>query len=199
MSNAAARIPTEGPPVSGREIDVVTLRACRAGEAKAIRAFVGHYQRSVLAFLSRSLGSGMPIEDLAQEVFLRAARTLPDFEVEGPARVSTWLLTIARRLAVDVRRERRLRVQSLSEDMTVADPVTPETERERKEIGRALSAAASQLPDDQRDAFILAEFHGLTMLEIANLLGIPENTARTRLFRAREKLRQMLAWLMEER
>jgi len=141
----------------------------------------------------------MPIEDLAQEVFLRAARTLPDFDVEGPARVSTWLLTIARRLSVDVRRERRLRVQSLSEEMAIADPVTPETERERREIGRALSTAASQLPDDQRDAFILAEFHGLTMFEIANVLGIPENTAKTRLFRAREKLRQLLAWLVEER
>src|SRR5262252_5768904 len=153
MSNAAARIRAEGLPLSGREIDVVTLRACRAGEAKAIRAFVGHYQRSVLAFLSRSLGSGMPIEDLGQEVFLRAARMLPDFDVEGPARVSTWLLTIARRLAIDVRRQRRLRIQSLSEELAVADPATPETERRRMEIGRALEAAASQLPDDQRDVF----------------------------------------------
>jgi RNA polymerase sigma-70 factor, ECF subfamily len=198
MSSAAARILTEDPRPASREIDAATLRACQSGDARATSAFVRHYQRTVFAFLSRALGAGPHVEDLAQEVFLRAARGLAAFRIDGPARPSTWLLTIASRVAIDARRQRQTFAQAVADDAAV-DPRTPETERQRAELGRALSAAARDLPDEQRDAFILAEFHGLTMTEIAETLGIPESTAKTRLFRAREKLRHALRGLREER
>jgi RNA polymerase sigma-70 factor (ECF subfamily) len=175
------------------------LNACRAGDPVAFRSFVRRYEKVIFAFLSRALGRGAHVEDLAQEVFLRAYRALPTYDVRGPARVSTWLLTIARRLATDARRRRRVQF-SLQEDESIAQsPFTPETERQRLELARALSQAVAALPEDQLDAFILVEFHGLRMVELAEVLGIPENTAKTRLFRARERLRELLGPLWEER
>ena len=91
-----------------RELDEATLAACRLGEPQALRRFVVRYQDLVFAFVSRSLGRGPHVEDLAQEVFMRAFRALPRFEPSGAARLSTWLLTITSRLVVDARRKRRL-------------------------------------------------------------------------------------------
>ena len=70
---------------------------------------------------------------------------------------------------------------------------TPELESSRRQLGQAIEMAAKELPIDQRAAFVLSEFHDMSMSEIAEALGIPENTAKTRLFRAREHMRQRLA------
>jgi RNA polymerase sigma-70 factor (ECF subfamily) len=175
------------------------LNACRAGDPLAFRNFVRRYEKVVFAFLSRALGTGAHVEDLAQEVFLRAYRALPTYDVAGSAKVSTWLLTIARRLACDARRRRRAHIPLVEDEPGAFVSATPETEGERLELARALSKAVAALPEDQLDAFILVEFHGLTMVELAEVLGIPENTAKTRLFRARERLRELLGALWEER
>lgn len=159
----------------------------------AFRAFVVRYERMVFALLSRMLGRGSEIEDLAQETFVRAYRAFPKFDPDGPAQVSTWLLTIATRLALDVRKKKRLEVAPIDESTDAAGTSTPELALERRELGRALADAAAALPDDQRAALVLAEYHGLSILEIAQALGVPENTAKTRLFRAREKMRASLA------
>src|SRR5579859_5748235 len=95
------------------ELDAATLEGCRARDPEALRRFVVRYQRMVFAFFSRTLGSGPHVEDLAQETFLRAFRALPRFDVTGPARPSTWLLTIATRLVQDERRKRRPATQPL--------------------------------------------------------------------------------------
>ena len=179
------------------EIDAATLQGCRSGDPDALRVFVTRYQNAVFAFLSRTLGSGPHVEDLAQEVFIRACRALRRFDGRGTAKLSTWVLTIASRVAIDVRRKRRPATTALDVDLARA-PQTPETERRRMEIGRALEWAASQLSDDHRDVFVLAEFHDLDMAEIARILGIPENTVKTRLFRARERLRVLLRSVWEE-
>jgi RNA polymerase sigma-70 factor (ECF subfamily) len=180
------------------EVDRDTLEACRAGDPVAIRAFVTRYEGLVFAFLSRMLGRGPHIEDLAQEVFIRAYRSLPRFDLHGSARTSTWLLTVARNVAIDARRKRRLPVAPLSEDAMAVTEGTPETERTRLELGRALEQAASELSDDHREVFVLAEIHGLEMNEIATILGVPENTVKTRLFRARAHLRVLLKHQWEE-
>ncbi len=181
-----------------RELDLETLTACRQGNAVALRRFVGWYQDLVFAFVSRSLGRGAHVEDLAQEVFLRAFRALPRFEPAGAARLSTWLLTIASRLVIDARRKRRVPTIGLEATSPAAAAGTPETERQRQELGRALEAAAAELSPEQRDAFVLAELHDLPMSEIAVILGVPENTVKTRLFRARAQLRTRLAEHWEE-
>ena len=175
-------------------LENAVLRRCRAQDPMAFRAFVVRYERMVFALLSRMLGQGGEVEDLAQETFVRAYRAFPGFDLDGPAKVSTWLLTIATRLALDSKKKRRLDSEPLDDqDVPAAARSTPELTLERRELGQAIAEAAAALPDDQRAALVLAEMHGLSIAEIAEALDVPENTAKTRLFRAREKMRAALA------
>jgi RNA polymerase sigma-70 factor (ECF subfamily) len=195
MSSGFPAVPRPSP--DDREL----LRACRGQDAAAFRSFVVQHQRMVFALLSRMLGAGPEVEDLAQETFVRAYRAFPSFDPSGPAKVSTWLLTIATRLALDSRKRRRVAVQSIDEPGGEGEKAseragsgpTPEAALERRQLGEALARAAESLPDDQRAALVLAELHGLSIEEIAAALEVPANTAKTRLFRAREKMRAALA------
>jgi RNA polymerase sigma-70 factor (ECF subfamily) len=174
------------------ELDPTLLSRCQAGEPAALRAFVECYQRAVFALLSRIVGRHPEVEDLAQETFLRGIRALPGFHDDGAARLSTWLLTIATRLALDVCRKRS-REQRAS---LAAEPVsasTPEHEAQRSQLRDAIASAMGELPSDQRAAFVLAEFHGFAIEDIATALQIPKGTVKTRLFRARAKLSRALA------
>jgi RNA polymerase sigma-70 factor (ECF subfamily) len=188
---AAAAPPPEARASSG-EIDAATLAGCKAGDEDAFARFVRHYEGKVMALLFRVLGPAPDLEDLAQEVFLRAFRALPRFTLDGPATMTTWLLTIATRLALNDKRRQRWRHTSL-DDVQIADGDTPERSRARAELVLAIEAAIATLPIDQCAAFVLAEFHDMTMVEIAAALSVPENTAKTRVFRAREKMRTLLA------
>jgi len=184
------------------ELDPATLARAQAHDPVAMRAFVVRYQRPVFALLSRLVGRGPHVEDLAQEAFLKAFRALPGFEPAGPARLSTWLLTIATRLALDARRRKRIPSVSLDDApaaaaLSLASHATPETESARRELSHALARAAAKLSDDMRAAFLLADVHGFTMKEIALALSIPENTAKTRVFRAREQMRESMRDMRE--
>jgi RNA polymerase sigma-70 factor (ECF subfamily) len=164
----------------------------------AFRAFVVRYERPVFALLSRMLGRGPHVEDLAQDVFLRAYRAFPTFDLDGAAKPSTWILTIATRAALDVRKRAAIPTLPLDSARGTAGAATPESEHQRSELRTSIARAAAALPDDQRAAFVLAEFHGLTMAEIATILDVPENTVKTRIHRARTKLQQCLAPHREE-
>ena len=189
MSVAFPRSREGSPPAP---LDATVLARCCAQDPMAFRAFVVRYERMVFALLSRMLGGGSEVEDLAQETFVRAYRAFPGFDLNGPAKPSTWLLTIATRLALDARKKKRLDQTPLDDTTDATSGSTPEIALERRELGRAIAEAAETLPDDQRAALVLAELHGLSILEIANALDVPENTAKTRLFRAREKMREAL-------
>lgn len=185
------------PSPTPAELERATLERARAGEPLALRAFVVRYERPVFALLSRMLGRGPHVEDLAQETFLRAIRALPSFRPDGPARPSTWVLTIATRLALDARRKRQLPLAAPGDADAVVDASTPETLRARRELGRRLEKAAGALSDDHRAALLLVEVHGFTLAEVGEALGIPEATAKTRLFRARQHMREALADLRQ--
>ena len=174
------------------EVDRVMLERCRAGDRMALRGFVVRYERAVFALLSRMLGRSAEVEDLAQDTFLRAIAALPRFDPEGPARVSTWLLTIAMRLALD-RMKKRVPTPRASLDWVAAEQGSPEGETSRAELRRAIALAVGGLPHDQRAAFVLAQFHEFSIAEIAEALSVPEATVKTRLFRAREKLGRALS------
>ena len=189
MSVAFPRSREGSPPAP---LDATVLARCCAQDPMAFRAFVVRSERMVFALLSRMLGGGSEVEDLAQETFVRAYRAFPGFDLNGPAKPSTWLLTIATRLALDARKKKRLDQTPLDDTTDATSGSTPEIALERRELGRAIAEAAETLPDDQRAALVLAELHGLSILEIANALDVPENTAKTRLFRAREKMREAL-------
>lgn len=166
---------------------------CCAQDPQSFRVFVTMHQRVVFALLSRLLGRSGDVDDLAQETFLRAFRAFPRFDPDGPAKVSTWLLTIATRLALDSRRRRRARVEDAGEVESPRDgDATPESSLSRRELGQAIARAADALPDEQRAALVLYDLHGLSLAEIGAALDVPESTAKTRLFRAREKMRAAL-------
>jgi RNA polymerase sigma-70 factor (ECF subfamily) len=179
------------------ELDAETLLACGHGDPTALRRFVVRYQPMVFAYISRALGHGPHVEDIAQEAFLRALRALPRYDVHGAGQPSTWLLTIAAHLVADARKRRDEALRAVDEE-DVADLRTPEGDRNSAEIVTALRNAAALLPDDQRDAFILAEFHDLTMDEMAGVLRVPVGTVKARLSRARQRLRELLGALWEE-
>jgi RNA polymerase sigma-70 factor (ECF subfamily) len=179
-------------PANPRELRVDMTRL-RAQDPLAFRAFVVAHQNAVFALLSRMLGHGAHVEDLAQETFVRAYKALPEFDPAGPAKISTWLLTIATRLALDAKKKRTIKAEPMEAADVVSGGTTPEDERSRKDLRAAIQSAVDALPEDQRAALILAEFHGLSIAEIAGALEVPENTAKTRLFRAREKMREALA------
>lgn len=184
-------------PRAPGELDRATLSLCRAGDSTAFRTFVRRYERAVFACLSRMLGRGPHVEDFAQDVFLRAFRAFASFDLDAEAKPVTWLLTIATRVALDARKRKVVPIRSLDDAEHVAFPSTPETERARNELAARIEQAAAELPDDQRAALVLAEYHGFSMTEIAGAMAVPEATAKTRLFRARERMRVSLgeAWM----
>jgi RNA polymerase sigma-70 factor (ECF subfamily) len=179
------------------ELAESVLARCVAGDPEAFRAFVQRYEVAVFALVSRLIGRGPHVEDLAQETFLRAFRAFPQFDLTGAARVSTWLLTIGTHVARDHWR-RGARASAHARDLAVAARAeravpSPEHAAVRRQLADAIQAAAAELPDEQRAAFVLSEFHDFSSAEIAAALGIPENTVKTRIFRARQKLAAALS------
>lgn len=174
------------------ELPPSVMTGCMRGDRAALTRFVECYQRRVFSYLSRVLGSAFPIEDLAQEVFERAYRNLKTFDANGPAKLSTWILTIAHRVGVDARRRRRAAYDAFQPERYESPLANPEQLAGQVELRAAIARAVAALPPDQREIFVLVEFHDLSTGEIAGMVGALESTVKTRLFRARARLRLAL-------
>lgn len=179
------------------ELDELTIAGAQRGNLKARRALVERYQRPVLALVARMLrghGDSGLVEDVTQETFLRVFRALPNFDRQGPARLSTWILTIASHRSIDELRKRKLETRSLDEvaadvvGLSRADDAT-----ERKMLAVLIERAVADLAPEYKAAFILREYHGLDYAEIASALAIDLGTVKSRLSRARQRLRRALA------
>jgi RNA polymerase sigma-70 factor (ECF subfamily) len=135
---------------------------------------------------------------VCQETFLRAYRALPGFR--GQSKFSSWLYRIALNLCRDwIRRERRVPVMQAPEGVDIIDlaaAVEPSETIEdlvaRKDMAELVERAMQRLPEDQRTAIVLKEYHGLTFQEIANLLDCPLSTVKTRLYQGLSVLRREL-------
>jgi RNA polymerase sigma-70 factor (ECF subfamily) len=182
-------------PMPG-DADLRLLAAARDGDARARTALVRAHQGAVFALLQRMLrpsGLDALVEDLAQETFLRAFRALPRFDPQGRARLRTWLLTIATRLAIN--ECKRTRVPTVPVDdfaETLQGPFTADRDDTRRRAAAAIARAISGLPPRQRAAFVLQHFHHLDHAAIANALEVPVGTVKSRLARARTALREAL-------
>jgi RNA polymerase sigma-70 factor, ECF subfamily len=187
-----ASLPKLDETTQGAELAGEVLLACQRGERAALTRFVQCYERRVFAYLSRALGPRFPIEDLAQEVFVRAYPALARFDVRGSAKLSTWLLTIAHRVGVDARRRMPPASEELEPERHPSPRPTPEQLLGQHELRAAIAHAVAQLPAEQREVFVLAEFHDLSNAEIAKVVGTLEATVKTRLFRAKSRLRLAL-------
>jgi RNA polymerase sigma-70 factor, ECF subfamily len=169
------------------------------GDADSFNELILRWERPIYALAYRTIGREEDARDVCQETFLRAFRALPGFR--GQAKFSSWLYRIALNLCRDwIRRERRAKVVQAPETLdivemaaalepseTVEDPVT------RKDLARAVERAMASLPEEQRTAIVLKEYHGLTFQEIADLVGCPLSTVKTRLYQGLTVLRRELA------
>lgn len=176
-------------PVPEPVDDVLLVRRVESGDSDALRALYDRYSGIVFGMTYRLLGDRQAAEECTQDVFVSVWRTARSYE-PNRARVSTWLLTIARNRAIDATRRRAARpvdphedVRSVDESPDTADVVSTADEASR------VAAAMAELPDPQREALSLAYFDGLSHTEIAERLGIPVGTVKGRIRLALDRLR----------
>jgi len=166
------------------------------GDESALAELYDRVGRVAYGLALRVLRDERLAEDAVQEGFLAVWRTAAAFRAER-AKASTWILTLVHRRAVDlVRREERRRSEPLPEELPVrpgleAEQPTEEAawlsyERER------VQAALAQLPDTQREAIELAYYDGYTQSELAERLGVPLGTIKSRMFAGLARLRELL-------
>src|SRR5580765_1769918 len=168
------------------------------GDVDSFNQLVLRWERPIYALAYRVIGREEDARDVCQETFLRAFRALGGFR--GQAKFSSWLYRIALNLCRDwVRRQRRTPVVQLPEDVDVMElaasrePTEPiEDLVARRELTRVVEKAMARLPEEQRTAIILKEYHGLTFQEIADLVGCPLSTVKTRLYQGLTVLRRDL-------
>ncbi len=168
------------------------------GDLDSFNQLVLRWERPIYALAYRVIGREEDARDVAQETFLRAFRALSGFK--GQAKFSSWLYRITLNLCRDwIRKERRTPVSQAPEGIDIielAGEATPAETIEqlvgRKQLGRAVSKAMAMLPEEQRTAIILKEYHGLTFQEIADMLDCPLSTVKTRLYQGLSVVRKQL-------
>ena len=184
-------------------IDLETVTEARlvsealGGSQSAFEQIVRRYQRPVIGLIARMVGDRAAAEDLAQESFVKAFRSLNSFDVTR--RLSSWLFRIAHNTALDWLRRTRPTLVSLDDvadegarrAAEIAAPAAVDPV-ERKAMGQAIEAAMQALRPAYRAAVALRYEEGLSFEEIGHVLGVPEVTARTYVHRARKELAQAL-------
>ena len=168
------------------------------GDADSFNQLILRWERPIYALAYRTIGREEDARDVCQETFLRAFRALPRFR--GQAKFSSWIYRIALNLCRDwIRRERRTGFVQPPEDVDLLAMVAAEEPSEsiedlvaRKDQIRAVERAMALLPEEQRTAIVLKEYHGMTFQEIADLMGCPLSTVKTRLYQGLSVLRREL-------
>jgi RNA polymerase sigma-70 factor, ECF subfamily len=176
--------------------------AFQGGDRDAFALLVKRHQRPLFNFAVRHVRDPAAAEEVVQDAFLRVVRSAAEFE--HASRFATWLYTIARNLCIDQGRKRALRRHpSLDEGADSQGPTLgertadPEANVERAataaEIRKRVLAAVDALPEDQREVFLLREVSELPFKEIAQVVGAPENTVKSRMRYALERLQATLS------
>ena len=171
----------------------------QGGDVDSFNQLILRWERPIYALAYRVIGREEDARDVCQEAFLRAFRALPGFK--GQAKFSSWLYRITLNLCRDwMRRQKRAPVSQMPDDtdaMELASQAGPVESIEdlvaRRQLTAAVEDAMALLPDEQRTAIILKEYHGMTFQEIADLQGCPLSTVKTRLYQGLSVLRRHLA------
>ncbi len=169
-----------------------------SGDAESFNQLVLRWERPIYALAYRVIGRDEDARDVVQETFLRAFRALPGFK--GQAKFSSWLYRIALNLCRDwIRRRRRTPVVEAPEGVDIIELAAEQGPVEsiedlvaRREMSRVVAEGMQRLPEEQRTAIVLKEYHGLTFQEIAELQGCPLSTVKTRLYQGLSVLRRHL-------
>ena len=178
------------------------MRRAASGEDAAFESLVRHFEGMVYAFALQSLRRREDAEDATQEVFLKLWRSLSTWRDE--ASVKTYVMRIARNTVIDMIRHRN---SHPTDSLTVEDDDGEESQREiadtdtasnpatdyaRREQIEEIRRAIDKLPPDHREIIILRDINGLSYTEIADATGLDPGTVKSRLSRAREKLKEFL-------
>jgi RNA polymerase sigma-70 factor (ECF subfamily) len=168
--------------------DLAVIQRVITGDVESFRVLVQRYQHLLFATVRNLVPDAGECEDVAQEVFLAAFTHLGSYDPRRAA-FSTWLLTIARNKCWNMLSKKRPQLRGRLPEG--ADRRTPDREAAEAECFRRLDEALAALPFEQKTAFVLAEIQGLSLEEVAKVEGVKVGTVKSRLSRAREKLR---AW-----
>ena len=180
--------------------DETLMLRYQQGDRAAFAQLVRRHQTPLFNFALRQVRVPQVAEDVVQESFVRVVQNAVDFKHE--ARFTTWVYTITRNLCIDHLRKRALRKhpsldESRGEDgdgpslgEQTADPrASVEREATGTELKERIARAVDTLPDEQREVFLMREIANLPFKEIAEITGVPENTVKSRMRYALEKLR----------
>ena len=181
------------------------MAAYKGGDVAAYRVLVERHHAPVYRFCLRAMRSPEAAADGAQEVFLRVVKNAPTWERK--AKFTTWLYTMARNFCIDEARKGRFRkTESLNEkasrdddggderlDRVASEVPQPDRLTDNTKLRKVLDAAVAELPDEQREVFLLREMSGLQFKDIADLTGVGENTVKSRMRYALTALQKRLA------
>ncbi len=185
--------------------DALLVDRCLKGEERAFGLLLGRYRRPVYSIIYRMVGNAEEAQDLAQEAFIRAFRSLPTYDRSRS--FSNWLFKIASNLTIDYHRKRKLKTVSLSvgEDdeegreieLLDSTPSVLDDILENEEASRT-EALVRSLPEPYRIVVLLRHAQDMAYEEIAETLSLPVGTVKARLHRARAMLKQKLESLGRE-
>jgi RNA polymerase sigma-70 factor (ECF subfamily) len=188
-----------------REFSLETLERAQAGDLDAYRAFVQAFQRPIHHTVFRLVGArfGADVEDIVQDIFVKLFRSLPQFDQGRGTRLSSWVFTFVKNYCFDILKRKRLPTVSLDAPTASGRPhnlpdaaVEPVDQLASMEVQSAIARAVDQLPNEQKLAFILREYEGLSYAEIAEISHCSEGTVKSRIHRAKEALRFRLRRLV---
>ena len=190
--------------------DEELLRRFNHGDAEAFASLVQRYERPLYNFVLRSVRRRDRADELFQDVLMRVVQRSDEFK--GNSKVSTWIYAIARNLCIDhsrkmvFRRHRSLdaptRAASSDEGPSLLDRTAssaPDVDRAamRGDLQKRIAEAVEELPDEQREVFLMRHVQGLAFREIAEIIDVPENTVKSRMRYALERLQRALAQYRE--
>ena len=178
-----------GPPDD--DLDRRDMQELAAGSGRALERLYGRYAPRLAGFFWRMGAGADQLDELVQDTFVRLWRYKSNWRGEGS--VSTYLFGIARSAWLESRSGTRGALGLEGRPPGGAEAPRPDRELERRELGREISNALAGLPGPLRDVFSLATAGGLKYREIAELLGIPVGTVKSRMAAAEEKLRERLS------
>jgi RNA polymerase sigma-70 factor, ECF subfamily len=197
----AKSAPAEG---SSGPSDEALMQRFQQGDSEAFRVLLERHRRGVYNFALRHVGNTTAADDLVQDAFLRVVQGAHRFKLES--KFTTWLYTIARNLCVDRARKMKFRRhRSLDqpqgceeEGATLGERVADKgaiTDRAAigSELQGHLNRAIASLNEEQREVFLMREYSNLPFKEIAEIVGVPENTVKSRMRYALEHLRRALS------
>lgn len=184
-----------------KESDWSLVEQVRKGNNRAFDELMERYKKPILNFVYRMLGNVSDAEDIAQLVFVRVYQSAcKSLFQTGNGKFSTWLFQIAHNAAIDsIRRQQRHPTAAINglEDRINPAVTTRTADKDiaERELGNQIAEAVSILPADQKTAIVLSEYHDMSYAEIAEVMNCSEKSVESRLYRAKQTLRQSLAHL----